>query len=272
MFDNKYYVLSKGIPFVSYYRIFSNIEPPMPFTHMHYHSDFEILYIEKGTAKMLIGGNSIMLSDDSILLINPYETHYGEILSDEFSYYCLDFDIKMLSLPHEQQILNEEIKYINHFNGQDFKQYIKNAHEAFDKEEPGWNLFLIGNLLILFSYLEKKLVSSLPSKENDFTKKVINYLKENYSNNITSKTISEALNYNQSYFCRMFKKTFSSRFCDYLNYYRIRKAKDILKKHNVSDTAILCGFSSMSYFSVTFKEYVGMTPIQYKANVLKENE
>ena len=50
----------------------------------------------------------------------------------------------------------------------------------------------------------------------------------------------------------------------------LNEAKDILKTHNVSDTAILCGFSNTSYFSVTFKEYTGMTPMQYKTNILKE--
>lgn len=272
MFDNKYEISSKGIPYVSFYREFNNLETPMPFTHMHYHSDFEILYIKKGTAKMLISGNTIILSDNSLLLINPYETHYGEITSTEFSYYCLDFDMKMLSLPKEKQMLNEEIKYINHLNGEIFKKYIKDAHNAFENEKTGWQLALTGNLLILFSHLETKLISTLPSKENEFTKKVINYLKENYANNITSKTISEALNYNQSYFCRMFKKSFSFKFCEYLNYYRIRKSKDILKTHNVSDTALLCGFSNMSYFSVTFKQYTGMTPIQYKTNILKKKQ
>ena len=272
MFDNKYYISSKGIPYVSFYNEFKDIETPMPFTHMHYHSDVEILYIKKGTAKMLIGGNTINLSDNSLLLINPYETHYGEITSSEFSYYCLDFDIKMLSLPKEQQILSEEIKYINHLNGEEFKKYIEDAHNAFETENTGWQLALTGILLILFSHLETKLISSLPTKESDFTKKVISYLKENYTNNITSKTISEALNYNQSYFCRMFKKSFSFRFCDYLNYYRIKKSKDFLKTHNVSDTALLCGFSNMSYFSIIFKEYTGMTPMQYKTNILKENK
>lgn len=264
MFDNNYKVSAKGIPFVSYYRELKNSELPYTFTHMHYHSDFEILYIEKGTAKMLIGGNTIVLSENSMLLINPYETHYGEIISNDFSYYCLDFDIKLLSLAYEQKILNEEIRYANHLNGKELSKFIKSAHNAFEKENPGWQLLLTGNLLILFSYFETSLVSSTPSKENEFTKKVINYLRENYANNITSKTISQALNYNQSYFCRMFKKTFLMRFCDYLNIYRIRKAKDILKTHNVSNTALLCGFSNTSYFSVTFKEQTGMTPIQYK--------
>jgi two-component system response regulator YesN len=104
----------------------------------------------------------------------------------------------------------------------------------------------------------------VPSKKKDFSKSVINYIEENYSKNITSKSASEELRYDQSYFCRTFKKLFGLKFNEYLNIHRIKVAKELLKTESVSTAATKSGFSSISYFSVVFKKITGLTPMQYR--------
>ena len=42
------------------------------------------------------------------------------------------------------------------------------------------------------------------------------------------------------------------------------KAKELLKDYSVSDTALLAGYSSVSYFTMVFKSIAGITPSQYK--------
>ena len=94
-------------------------------------------------------------------------------------------------------------------------------------------------------------------------------LVRNYMKNISSDDAAAFVSYNQSYFCRVFRKTFSCTFGEYLGLYRIKKAKELLKKENVSKTAMLCGFGSISYFSVEFKKYCGMSPLAYKNGMRK---
>ncbi len=264
MFDDNYIVETKGLPLVSYHKELKNIDTPQIFTHAHYHSDFEILYIVKGRAKMQIDGNIFHAQNGSLVIINPYEVHYGEILSENFEYFCIDFNISLLSLPYESEILADEKKFNNHIVKSEFQPYIENIFSAYKTELSGWRLSAVGNLMILFSFLESLLVSSVPSKGKEFSKKVINYINDNYSKNITSGTIAETLCYNQSYFCRTFKKLFGLKFNEYLNIYRIKLAKELLKCESVSTAASNSGFSSISYFSVIFKKITGMTPMQYK--------
>ena len=267
MFDDNYIVESKGIPLVSYHKELKKIKTPYIFTHTHYHSDFEILYIVKGKAKMQIDGNIFHAQSESLIIINPYEVHYGEISSENFEYFCIDFNIGLLSLPYEAEILAEEKKFSNHLIKKELKPYIENIFSSYETEPPGWRLSAVGNLMILFSFLEQHLISSVPSRKKEFSKKVINYINENYSGNITSGTIAEALSYNQSYFCRTFKKLFGLKFNEYLNIYRIKIAKELLKAESVSNAASMSGFSSISYFSVVFKKITGITPMQYKAYI-----
>ena len=113
MFDDKYIKSPKGIRLVSYYRELRPQSLPQVFTHMHYHSDFEILYIVSGKAKMIVNSNAFIAENGSLILVNPYEVHYGEIISENFAYYCIDFDISLISHELEECFLKEETRYEN---------------------------------------------------------------------------------------------------------------------------------------------------------------
>lgn len=269
MFNDNYICEPKGIPLVSYYREMKDIKSPYVFTTMHYHSDFEILYIVSGKGTMTVNGETFTVEKDSMVFINPYEVHYGEILSADFSYYCIDFDIKMLDLPCENALLTEEMKYVNHIKSREMEKYVQEICKGYTNEPPGWKLYTKGLLYVIFALVDNNLIKSLPSKENDFSKKIIQFVRENYMKNISSGDAAAFASYNHSYFCRVFKKTFSCTFGEYLNLYRIKKAKEFLKSENVSKTAMLCGFSGISYFSVEFKKYCGMSPLIYKKNMRK---
>ena len=52
----------------------------------------------------------------------------------------------------------------------------------------------------------------------------------------------------------------------YLLSIRMEKAKELLiaGQYSVAETAMLCGYESISNFSTTFKNVVGISPIDYK--------
>jgi len=257
MFDDNYEIENKGFPLVTYFKEISNVTPPQIFTQMHYHSDFEILYIVSGKAKMVVNTECFTAKKGSLILINPYDVHYGEIVGEELSYYCIDFDAKLL-------LEKDETKYVNHIENFDCESYVREIYDAYENEKAGWKMKAKGNLLILFSNLEEFALDLIENKENEFAKRVINYIEENYMKSITSKDAAYTLSYNHSYFCRLFRKNFSLRFSEYLSLFRIKIAKELLKKESVSSTAMKCGFSSISYFSVEFKKICAMSPCEYQ--------
>ena len=266
MFNDNYICPNKGIPLVTYYKESEKNHIDKIFTPLHYHSDFEILYIKQGKAKMIIDKTEIIAGKGSILLINPYETHYGEIISDSFSYYCIDFNIKLLFLKNETEILNRRIKYVNHLKGEFFEPYVKNILEAYESENPDWELAAKGNLFLLFSLLSGNITVS-ESGENIFAKKVIDFIEEHFNETISSTDAAKSVGYNHSYFCRTFKKQFRMTFSEYLNIYRTGRAKEFLKNNCVSAAALLSGYSDPSYFTVIFKKITGMTPVMYKKHL-----
>ena len=96
-------------------------------------------------------------------------------------------------------------------------------------------------------------------------KNVLTYISENYANPISLDALSRIAGMNPKYFCRYFKSMTERTPIDYLNYYRIECACEMLSTRDISikETAISCGFNDESYFIKTFHKYKGTTPKQF---------
>jgi len=68
-------------------------------------------------------------------------------------------------------------------------------------------------------------------------------------------------------------QSFGKNFYDFINAYRIKESKHLLRDRSVTVLEILyqVGYNSKSSFNTAFKKYVGMTPSQYKQSDTLEN-
>lgn len=97
-------------------------------------------------------------------------------------------------------------------------------------------------------------------------KKSIDYINDNYNQNITLEMAAEQVGLNPSYFSTLFKKETGINFSNYLLNLKIENARLLLKSSNLSliNIAVEVGFDNQSYFSNVFKRSTGMTPKQYR--------
>jgi YesN/AraC family two-component response regulator len=116
-------------------------------------------------------------------------------------------------------------------------------------------------LTLLFQYKEGNLYNYSSMRKVD---KVINYMTENYSKNITLQQLAEYSQISSSYLGNIFKKVTGKSTIDYLINIRINKATSLLKDgFTVSETSKLVGFNDIFYFSKAFKKHEGLSPSQY---------
>ena len=103
-------------------------------------------------------------------------------------------------------------------------------------------------------------------------KKSIEYVHDNYDQNISIDDVCEYLNINKSYFCSIFKATTGYTFCHFLNHFRIEKSKKLLLNMDLSilDVAIAVGFNNQNYYSTVFKKFTGQTPFSYRTSSLSK--
>ncbi|WP_164503689.1 hybrid sensor histidine kinase/response regulator transcription factor [Pleionea sediminis] len=102
----------------------------------------------------------------------------------------------------------------------------------------------------------------LTSKNKSSMERSIDYIKQNYMNhNLTIQKLAAEASLCERQLLRKFKDTFEKSPRDYLNDYRLDKARPlILQGLKVSEVAAKSGFSSPTYFSKQYKKKFGHPP------------
>lgn len=101
---------------------------------------------------------------------------------------------------------------------------------------------------------------------NPYIRKTIEYVHQNYSEDIKIESLCKYLDINKCYFCSIFKKSTGHTFSYFLNSFRVEKSKKLLLNTDLSllDIAISVGFNNQNYYSMVFKKYTNESPSQYR--------
>lgn len=102
-------------------------------------------------------------------------------------------------------------------------------------------------------------------KQDRYIEKVIEYIKNNYENDISLCDAAEHIKITSSYLSRLFKIKTNYSFLEYLRLHRLKKALKLMKEQDclIGEIARKTGFHDMSYFSAIFRKYVGVSPSNY---------
>lgn len=96
--------------------------------------------------------------------------------------------------------------------------------------------------------------------------RAVEYVNENYSQNINMALVSNEVSMNYTFFSETFKEVVGESFVDYLKLIRINMAKKLLRTSNISISKVSeeVGFNNEKHFSKTFKIITGQTPSEYR--------
>lgn len=97
------------------------------------------------------------------------------------------------------------------------------------------------------------------------------YIRSNYMLDISMQDAAQAVNYSETYFCKMFKQQYGQSFTAYLTNYRIEEAKKLLLQPTVNVKCVgeRVGYIDSNYFARVFRRNTGMSPSEYRAAFLK---
>jgi two-component system response regulator YesN len=95
---------------------------------------------------------------------------------------------------------------------------------------------------------------------------VINYIDANYDKAITLAEMAKISHLSISRLAHIFKEQMGITIVDYLTGVRIERAKQLLlaTEQNCTEICFQVGYNNQSYFTRTFKELVGMAPLQFR--------
>ena len=264
------------------------LNPEYVYSGYHYHEGIEIFRIHEGSAKVVVNNRPLSVGKDDILIVNAFEAH-GTYLSDtdaSLSRSCVMF--------HPYHIFPAESgndRFFADLKGISFENRIPADHPAspalracideivrlFEERPEGWSISAFAAVMRFYSvaiaaHLYRESAQNT-SYMFDFMTRVSAYIEDHLDEDITTTDIAAYCQYSTEHFCRLFKKCFDKTFKDYLNIYRIQKAKDFIDLGNfntIAEISSKCGFNNQNHFSHMFKKYVGALPSEY-INRQREN-
>ena len=107
---------------------------------------------------------------------------------------------------------------------------------------------------------------TIKSADEQLMEKVMKYLNDNISDSSLSvESMAEGIGLSRVHLHRKLKALTGMSARDFIRTHRLEQAGRLLqsKKLNISDVAYTTGFSNLSHFSNTFKDFYGMTPSEY---------
>ncbi|MFR0018837.1 MAG: response regulator [Paraclostridium sp.] len=195
----------------------------------------------------------LLLNKDNKESLNYIESIFSKLKKDE------NLTVKQIKTKSIEVFLN----VYNYFND---SKIIKGLDLYLEKVINSVNL---EQIQIELNNMIKHRQSKLEETDDSISPiilKLLRNIEKNYSKDLNLKEISETYNINSIYLGQLFQKETGILFSDYLNNFRVNKAKNLLVETSLKAAEIgeLVGYANKNYFYRKFKDIVGITPSEWR--------
>lgn len=117
----------------------------------------------------------------------------------------------------------------------------------------------------IINKLEEQSSKGMSNERHD-VEMVKNYIYKNYGSDLSLEKLAEYVYMTPSYLSSIFKKTTNMGINNFIKNYRMEKARDMLENTNIriKDIGNRVGYTNISYFCQSFREFYGLTPEKYR--------
>lgn len=245
---------------------------------LHWHEELQFVAVVKGTVELHILGEKMSLAEGSGFFINSGIIHEIHAKTLNATFICWNIGITLFDkhiqtkyiLPLIQEgstpyvILNPSNEGHNRII-----QAIMSSYDCYIKKEKSFELIITIQYLICIKELLHEVV--LDSTNNNpiydqRVKNILEYIHTHYRTQIKLETLADIAYLSKSETNRLFKKHVGRTPFTYILDYRLERSIDLLigTRSTITEIAIECGFSSVSYFIDKFKKAFHHTPKKYR--------
>lgn len=270
----------KEIPYSLFYD--SGLQP----VSGHWHKEAEIVLCIAGETKITINNCRYTLKTGEVAVALGGDIHSYEA-SENHRRIVIIFDFSIFDGNTLQKSRNGEIKHQlenmvrvsrrwNKETEEKAAAIIRRLEELSDCRDFCRPLDIIArlcDLIILFcrevpkdENMGKTFANYSQIKKLAGIEEVFSLVENHYRERITLADAAQVMNFNPSYFARIFHRITGTTFLSYLNTYRINKARQLLLSEDcsVAEVSIKVGFTSIKTFNRVFRQIIGMSPTDYR--------
>ncbi len=235
---------------------------------LHWHSNIEICTVIEGNCEFNVNGCLYKAGEGDVIFVNSGEIHSINIRMGKIG--ICTFNPSLLHsiygnigviLTHVKFECIKELGIENEVKSCfDYLRNEINSNEKYSSIIFQANLIKLCGLLL--RYFEDDNVNKNDVSKLITLQKILEYISENFSDNITLELIADTFNYNPAYVSRLLKNRTGVNFKYYLDNIRCQKAMEMLMKTHmsISEIAFACGYNNIRTFNNVFKKIVAVTP------------
>ena len=262
---------------------------PTPLCRWHAHEEYELHLVLRTSGKVFVGDYVGQFTPGSLFLTGPNLPHNW--VTEESSNKLVPLRDMLIQFNHQTMTkafeVFPELSELNHLldvarSGIEFKNYDTDHAKSYlesIRESRGMKrlMHFLHFLQELNDWKQKvslsltKLSPSLSSISQDRINDVVNYVIENYKNNISLSEAAEIVNMSESSFSRYFMKTTGNRFSEFVSRIRLGRACVMLYETDdqIATIAFASGYNNLANFNRQFIKLKGMTPREYRQTAYK---
>lgn len=223
----------------------------------HLHQCFEIICILSGEMKITVDGREFVLKADQALLIFPNQIHS---LESKKSRHILCIFSPGLVQAYSTRVAGK-IPADNSFVPDEYLvKALDKLAGASTIEKKGVLYSLCGQFDRCAEYAEKE------SDRKNLLYRIFSFVEGNFGGDCSLADLARETGYDYAYLSRYFKKATGISFNFYVNHYRLSNACYLMDNTDlpIIQCALDSGFTSLRSFNRSFKEYLKVTPTQYR--------
>ena len=260
-----------------------NYRDDTPYWNMHElkskkpqtHTIYEIEYILSGSGIQSINGKEYTVRKGDIIFIYTSDKHMYYPDDNTESFGVLNCVFPQIPVGQEEKLHN--IPYVLSLSSGaiiEIDQIFQKMELEFQNKDAGYQDFLNSylNLLIAILYRDshKEMEKNAHLQSNIVL--VLEYIENNFTH-ITMKDCADFLSYSSSYFSKFFKASVGVTVSEYINGKKLQVAVTLLAETDQPVEIIIqkSGFSHRKHFYQTFKNFTGMTPMEYRKRHRKKS-
>jgi len=259
------------------------------------HLFWELLYIDRGEVTVRVNDEQFIMYKNQMILHAPGDLHAiaanGKVAPNTVvvAFSCNSPDIQWLegrilhTNEYERQTLasivrEAEIAFENKLGDPSYRKLIPRPQGNLGSNAYGAQQMILSLLeMLLLSLLRKGGLSSRSAMirtdqknlQQERIRRVVDWIETNIDRRFNLNEICVKAMLNKSTFGRVFRQQMGMSIIHYCRQAKIERAKQHLREDsmNITQIADLLGFSSIHYFSRTFKQITGMSPTEYAMSV-----
>jgi AraC-like DNA-binding protein len=248
----------------------------------HYHPQIELVYVEADAGIRHVGTHISGYTHSDLVFIGGNLPHLNFDYRLRNDYHQIVIQLKTdflgtaISTAREFAMIHELFKTADYgisFYGET-KKIVAGELKQLEKLAPFDQLIHLIKIFQQLAVSKERVVLNNDLSSRDFILKdkirmgaIYEYIGVHYDRKPDVNLVASKVHLTTPAFCRYFKRQTNMTFTDFVNQYRIERAKNLLMQdQNVTETCYAVGFESLSYFNKLFNKIVGDNPSNFKRN------